>query len=452
MTPLPRPDLSKLTESEKDGLILSLFDMIEALQRRIAELEARLSQPPKTPDNSSLPPSKGQKGDRAPGRKARRRGRPGVARELSPAPDRTVEAVAEHCPHCAAGLDAGDQRLVQVYDRIEIPPIRPVITRVHLYGGTCPCCRKGFAAPVEPGLEPGSPYGRSVVGLAVHLHYGQHIGLERLSRLFRDVFGLSISEGALVNLFRRSGPAFAAASERIKAQLLAAPIVASDETSTRVEGRTWWEWVFLGGAGALHVVDPSRAAAVPKALFGTVRPRVWISDMLGAQRGHADAWQVCLAHQLRDAQYAIDAGDAVFAPRLKRLLLRAIAIGRRRDRLKDSTLRQYRADLDRRLDRLMTLDPSERNGRRLRKRLGRHRAALFVFVTARDVPYTNNACERALRPSVIFRKVTNGFRSEWGAHLFADIRSVVTTGALDSLSPLQAIRGALACDPQPQAA
>ena len=46
-----------------------------------------------------------------------------------------------------------------------------------------------------------------------------------------------------------------------------------------------------------------------------------------------------------------------------------------------------------------------------------NRAHLFVFVTNRSVPYTNNVSERHLRPSVIFRKVTNGFRCEWGAEL-----------------------------------
>ncbi len=45
----------------------------------------------------------------------------------------------------------------------------------------------------------------------------------------------------------------------------------------------------------------------------------------------------------------IDAGDAAFTPGFKHLLKRALAIGRRRDALKDSTLVQYRADLDRRL-------------------------------------------------------------------------------------------------------
>ena len=37
----------------------------------------------------------------------------------------------------------------------------------------------------------------------------------------------------------------------------------------------------------------------------------------------------------------------------------------------------------------------------------------FVFVTRRDVPPTNNVSEQRLRPSVIFCKVTNGFRSAW---------------------------------------
>ena len=46
--------------------------------------------------------------------------------------------------------------------------------------------------------------------------------------------------------------------------------------------------------------------------------------------------QVCLAHLIRDVQYAIEAGDAVLGPGLKHLLERACAIGRRRADLKTS--------------------------------------------------------------------------------------------------------------------
>jgi hypothetical protein len=118
-----------------------------------------------------------------------------------------------------------------------------------------------------------------------------------------------------------------------------------------VSGKNWWEWVFIGSLAVLHVIRPRRGKAVVQALFGEIRPMVWVSDMLGSQRGHAVEWQVCLAHLLRDATYAIACGDTAFSAAFKRLLLRAIAIGRRRDALKDITLKQYLADLDRRLNR-----------------------------------------------------------------------------------------------------
>ena len=66
------PDLSRLSHAEKDALILALFQRLEAAERRIAALEAKLGEPPKTPDNSSLPPSKGQKPNQAEKAEAKR--------------------------------------------------------------------------------------------------------------------------------------------------------------------------------------------------------------------------------------------------------------------------------------------------------------------------------------------------------------------------------------------
>ena len=176
-----------------------------------------------------------------------------------------------------------------------------------------------------------------------------------------------------------------------------------------------------------------------------VQPEVWIADRYGGQLGHAAARQMCLAHLLRDANYAVEAGDTVFAPAFKLVLLRAVAIGKQRETLKDSTLAQYRADLDRRLDKLLSrAAPKQPSARRLFRAMRRDRADLFRFVTRRDGPYTNNACEQALRPSVIFRKVTNCFRAEWGAKVYAAAASVIATGRLHRLSALEALRKALA--------
>jgi len=446
----PDIDLSKVTVAEKDALILSLLPLVGQLQAalaRIAELEVRLAKferPGKTPDNSSLPPSKGQKPDRPAGDKPPRKSRPGVGRTLHPDPDRVVDAALDACPHCAAAFPVEQQSPQQVYDRIELPPIKPDVTRVRLFGGRCACCGERATAPAPSGLEPGSPFGQSIAALVVYLHYAHAIGLERLAALMGDIFDLAISEGAINNMLARAREPLLAAAAAIEAAVTASPVVCSDETSARVSGKTWWEWVFVGTLAVLHVIRPSRGKAVVQDLFGAIQPLVWVSDMLGSQRGHAVQWQVCLAHLLRDARYAVECGDTAFSAPFKQLLLRAIAIGRRRERLQDTTLEQYHADLHRRLDRIMAVVPLGEPGRKLRKRIAANRAHLFVFVTNRDVPYTNNVSERHLRPSVIFRKVTNGFRCEWGAETYAAFRSVVSTAKANRASVLDVLRFVLA--------
>jgi transposase len=403
--------------------------------------------PPKTPDNSSLPPSAGPKCDRPAGDKPPRKSRPGVGRALEPHPDRIIDARLEVCPHCAAGFPAEQQTPQQVYDRIELPPIKPDVTRVRLFGGRCACCGARATATSPRGLEPGSPFGQSIAALVVYLHYAHAIGLERLAALMGELFALSISEGAISNILARAREPLLAAAAAIGETVMASDVVCSDETSARVTGTTWWEWVFVGTLAVLHVIRPSRGKAVVRALFGAIQPAVWVSDMLGSQRGHGSEWQVCLAHLLRDARYAIECGDTAFSAAFKRLLLRAIAIGRRRDTLKDTTLKQYHADLERRLDRIMAAVPIGEPGRKLRKRIAANRGHLFVFVTNRRVPYTNNVSERHLRPSVIFRKVTNGFRCEWGAETYAAFRSVVSTARANQTAVLRAIRTALLTQP-----
>jgi transposase len=441
-------ELAKLSKDELIALVLAQTAQIEEWTRRIAELEAKLGGPPKTPDNSSVPPSQGRKPNRAERRAAnKRKGRPGVFRALAANPDRIVSRVAEHCPHCEHALTPADQVGFHAYDHIELPPIRPVITRLHRHRGICPCCRRGFSAPAPEGMRPGSPFAPDLIALILHLHVTQAIGFERLVRLLDEVFGIRISEGAIANMLARAGAPLTVAAETTAAAVRSSTVVASDETSARVEGKNWWQWVLLSSTAVHHLIADSRGAAVLTGFLGDTKPDVWVADRYAAQAGRGTERQLCLAHLRRDAQYAIDAGDTRFAPGFQKLLRRATAIGQRRPALKDTTLAQYRADLDRRLDRLLATSPTAEAGCKLARGIRKCRGDLFVFITRRDVPATNNDCERALRPSVIFRKVTGGFRSQWGARTYADALSVIATGRLYGRSALQALGDALAGRP-----
>src|SRR5271155_3440226 len=448
-------DLAKLSKEELIALVLAQEGQIEQLTRRIAELEAKLGGPPKSPDNSSIPPSQGRKPSRAERRAAKKRkGRPGVFRALAPNPDRIIESVAERCPHCEHALTPADQSGFHAYDQIELPPIRPVITRIHRHRGVCPNCRRSFSAPAPAEMPPGSPFGPNLVALILHLHVTQAIGFERLVRLLDEVFAIRISEGAIANMLARAKTPLTAAAETTAAEVRRSKVVASDETSARVDGKNWWQWVLLSSTAVHHLITDSRSAAVLTDFLGDTKPDVWVADRYAAQAGHGNERQLCLAHLLRDAQYApglrrgrLDSGDTGFAPGFYKLLQRAVAIGHRRPDLKDTTLAQYRADLDRRLDRLLAVNPTTEAGHQLARGIRKCRGDLFIFISRRDVPATNNECERALRPSVIFRKVTGGFRSKWGAQTYADALSVIATGRLHGRSALQALRDALAGRP-----
>src|SRR5882757_8373210 len=143
-----------------------------ALRAELAELRAKLDRPPKTPDNSSIPPSRGQKTAteyvKSLGKK---KPHPGAHRPLHPNPTHRRDVLAQACGHCGADVSQSPQEPCEVYDRIELPPIAPEVTRVSLHGGVCPCCanfceigasrprpRRGLsqAPPMAPTCAPSS--------------------------------------------------------------------------------------------------------------------------------------------------------------------------------------------------------------------------------------------------------------------------------------------------------
>jgi transposase len=103
-------------------------------------------------------------------------------------------------------------------------------------------------------------------------------------------------------------------------------------------------------------------------------------------------------------------------------------------------LAAYAAKAERRLDRLVTTPVAHPAGKTLVKQVKAWRTRFFVFLSDREVPATNTISEREIRPSVVFREVTNGFRSNWGAQIHAGYSSVTGTARLASKPAMAAIR------------
>lgn len=127
------------------------------------------------------------------------------------------------------------------YDEIDLPAIQPIVKRHRRLACRCAQCGKISAVPV-PTATQGTPFGPRIHALALYLKANQLFSHERPQGAFADLFGLKLSQGALMNKFKRTAPVFAAGRDKALMTLRRAEVVACDETGARIEGCNAYHW------------------------------------------------------------------------------------------------------------------------------------------------------------------------------------------------------------------
>ena len=204
----------------------------------------------------------------------------------------------------------------------------------------------------------------------------------------------------------------------------------------RIEGVNAYQWVFRCKTAVVHKAAFTRAAAVVRETMDGARPKVWMSDRYSAQQNHAEAQQTCLAHLARDVAYGMEASEDDVVLRLKLWFDAVFAFAKRITDFAQSTMRSKRRTLERQIDDVLQTSTKCPVARELLAKIARARDQLLTFCDfPGEVEPTNNGCERALRPAVIQRKVTNGFRAKWAADRDAAVRTTLDTARLGGGEP-----------------
>jgi transposase len=422
-------------------------DALEKLSKQeLVEIVLNLQRPAKTSRTSSKPPSTDRKARREQAKPGGAKpGHEGHSRVLHENPDEIIDHRPDICPQCHGALDcalAGD--VVGEYDAIEVPQIKPFVRRHRRLCVCCPHCSAKVNAPL-PDAAHGSPFGPRLHGLALYLKTFQAVSFARLEGMLADLFGVKVSQGALVNMLKRSHAPFEARKAEIVKDLRRADMVSSDETGIRIEGLNGYHWVFMSDRAIVHEAQLSRAAQVVRDVMGDHRPNIWLSDGYSAQQGHGHHHQTCLAHLARDVAYALEASDDMLPFRLKLWLDKVFALATGITTYAASTIKVKKRELINTLADILAARPTCEIAETIRAKLARASPRLLTFADfPGEVEVTNNGCERALRPAVIQRKVTNGFRSMSAAKGDCAVRTVVDTQKLAGNSPFQTILATLA--------
>lgn len=442
------PDLTEAEAREvfaqgEEAVIFALLQL--AAQWKAATGRCASVSSPATPSGMRpvhQKPSTTKRGKK-PGRKA------GHAGSRRPPPDRIDERKehrAECCPHCQSALQRCNHTRTRYTEDIPAD-IQPVITEHTIHRDWCPQCKK-LVEPRVPDALPGSQIGNRVVVLSSWLHYGLGNTLSQIVEVFNQHLHFKVTPGGLMQQWYRLQEILFPWYEQIQAEALGSAVLNADETGWRVNGKGHWLWCFTTPRLTYYLIDQQRGRPVVARFFREEFRGVLVSDFWAAYNAVVcGARQTCLAHLLRDLkhveQYKRPGPEwPVFAKKLRRLLGDAMRL-KRRCAVPAEEFPSRRQCLETRLDELIATPWEDKQARRLIKRLKRHRHDLFTFLDHADVPFDNNAGERAIRPAVIIRKNSYCNRSQRGADTQAVLMSIYRTLKQRGHDPLATITHAL---------
>jgi len=434
-------ELDKLSHNE-------LLKYIKNLQDNIVQ-----QKPPKNSTNSGIPtskeiatPKKNQSIRKKGGKNGAQFGHVGKTLKQSDTPDEIIDIkyTLNSCKKCNYDLSnilAGLKEKRQILD-LDIKATNQKIIQYQSYSKVCPKCGHNNHDNSYPKrVIPNISYGKNIMAIVSYLSVVHYLSYTRIVEALQTMYNITISQGSVDSLIKRASKLSKSQINEIVSQLELSDIVGIDETGAKVNGKKDWHWTFQNDSCTYIVHSPSRAAKVINENFSNgfqnatvVHDNFRVYDTLNCKDE-----QLCLAHKLRDLNYAIECDNTQVMKDIKSLLLEAMIV--HKEELNQSQriyLKiQYVTKLDKLLD-TQTIPKSETH-----KQIKSFKKALdkiFTFLLYPNVPPDNNGSERAIRNIKVKQKVSHQYKSPQGAKDYAILRSVIDTARKRDMNEFETIR------------
>jgi len=412
---------------------------VQALLERVRQLEAEVESLKRAGKRQATPFAR-RKRSKSPKRPGRKAGQGRFAYRAKPAPEEVKETKTVplcECPECHGGLSEFKEHEQYVVD---IPPVKPIITRYKTYSGYCATCGKRVRSRHPEQTSEASGAAGVVVGprakaLAADLKHRLGASYAKVCEVLVDAFGLRVTRSGWCQADQRlAGQAYFVYEELIEVLRLSV-VVHVDETGWRIGVLSAWLWVFTHRHVSVYAIRDNRSHEVVVEILGREFKGVLASDCFLAY-DHRDLteWlkQKCLGHLLNDLSEMEETktrGAVRFAQDVTAVLRRALSLKAEKPSLSPAAFARQATALEAELDAL--IDPRRRltdpDNARLAKRLRKQRPHVLRFLYVDELDATNNQAERQLRPSVITRKTSGCNRTQGGADAHAILSSILAT-------------------------
>lgn len=393
----------------------------KSLKRKLSELEKKRKSRKKSRTKVKTSGKKKKRG-RKPGFK-------GTSRKIPDHVDEVVDMTLSSCPHCGNLLEESYEERERYVE--DIPVVQPHVTKYIIHRYYCKHCETDVSAAPDD-VIPNCMVGTNVMLIAAFCKFELHLSYDKIRRNLERCFGLKTTNATLCNAVKLISDYYKKEFEKIKKQMRKAKAVYVDETGWKINGKSYWLWTFVTEDVAFFKIDKRRSSKVPKEVLGEDFKGVVISDFYSAYNSKLPyKKQKCLVHLLRDTKKISENGAEAknFHRKIKKFVRDAAKFKERNPSQKEIAKAKKR--FQRRLTKIIRGPYKDYDCIRLAKRLKQHRDSLLTFLEE-DCDYHNNRAERALRASVIMRKICFGNNARSGADIHEILMSVFITYKLQN--------------------
>lgn len=376
--------------------------------------------------------------------KRKKRGAPkGHLGKTRPVPDKvdTTETIPppDTCPHCGNSHIYQEDDFISKYIEDILPIVKTVIEKRYMQG-TCVHCNQSVVAP-EALNGPPVKVGDNLIALITVLRHQMGGTYRKLSQLCTETLQIPLTPSGVLGIINRITSKLEPVYKGIESSLPLQPILHGDETGWKVDGARWYLWCFCNKSIVYYHPDPSRGSKVPKAILGIDYKGVLHVDFYAAY-DFIEKTQRCLIHFQRAIREELEVAPGNKSLiRFKKIIAYIIDEGKLIQQLPASAKKVKKIKkIEKKLMSLTKLKSSNDKVRAFKKRIIRYKDNLLRFLDDKEIEFHNNRAERAIRPSVIFRKISFGNRTPEGAKNHAILISVLGTLRLKNIKPFLFIK------------
>ena len=378
---------------ELEQLVAKLYEKIESQSQELAYYRNK-----KNSSNSSIPPSQDpfrikrteslrEKTGKKPGGQ---QGHEGETLEMVECPDQIIEHKPQYCKSCGKDLSSFPSKFISKRQVIDLPKINPITTEHQVYRTQCSC---GHCTETDYPTSVHSPicYGENITALSVYLSARQYISFQRMQEMFKDVFGVSISQGTLVNMQKTFAEKAKNIYEEIRCRIERSSFVGGDETGVCINGKNHWAWAFQNAKNTYIRIHNSRGKMAIDDVFpqgfphATMLHDCWKPYFIT----HCQSHQICTAHLLRELNYL----EKIYPQEnwtilFKTLLLDALDLKKHLQPIDYYYPIEKRKIIEEHLEKLLEyqVDPKYKKLYTFKERMVKYQDFLLPFLHQHDIP------------------------------------------------------------------